>query len=45
MSPDSAALINITYLEFPGEGSLFPAALLNIPLNPNDFSPISLSPA
>ena len=33
MSPDSAALITTTCLEFPGEGSLFPAALPNVLLS------------
>ena len=33
MSPDLAALINITCLEFPGEGSLFPAVLPNFPVS------------
>ena len=33
MSPDSAALITTTCLEFPGEGFLFPAALPNVLLS------------
>ena len=42
MSPDSAALINTTCLEFPGEGSLLPAVLPNVPPVSGTSPPVCL---